>query len=231
MGPGANHSLYKIDLGTGNHSVFATGLAVPYGGAFNNSNGHFYISNYQNGEIWEFDKEGERTLAASGLNGPTGMVVDADGNLFINNYNTSSISKLDTQGNLSDFSLDNAHIKGPDGLVIVDGELYCINFDNPKIMKVSSEGNVSLFAPLPGSVTGYIAHDFDQFFVASISQRRIFSIDKDGNHTVIAGSGSASRKDGPAALAGFIKPNGIAIAGNVIYVSDDGTIRTITRHE
>ncbi len=231
MGPGASNSLYKIDLDNGTQSVFATGLAVPYGGGFNQKNGDFYISNFQNGEIWKFEKEGERVLAASGLKGPTGMVVDEDGNVFINNYYTSSISKLDTEGELSDFSHNNPHIKGPDGLVIADGELYCINFDNPKVMKVSANGEVSLFTTLPGAETGYIDYAHNQFYVASISQRRIYAIDKNGEHRVIAGSGLASTKDGPAALAGFMKPNGIAVVENVIYVSDEGTLRAITRHE
>lgn len=237
MGPGPNNSLVKVDLSTKSHSVFATGLNTPYGGGFNHSNGKYYISNYGTGgvgtgEVWEFEQDGSRTLATNGLNGPTGVAVSSNGEIFVNNYTTSTISKIDTDGSLSTFSNNvSGLIQGPDGLVFAGGQLYCINFDNPKITKISSTGTVTLFASLPGQETGYIAYDGQDFFVASLSQKKIYKVDRNGQYEEIAGNGASLVKDGPAPLASFKNPNGIVTVRGVVYVTDDQSIRMVIRHE
>lgn len=232
IGPSANNTLVKVDMATGVHSQFASGLATPYGGGFDPANGTYYISNFDTGEIWAFDTDGNKTVVGSGLNGPTGIAVDKEGSIFINNYWSSTISKIDTQGQKTTFSHNTSGlIKGPDGLVFVGEALYCINFDNPDILKISATGEVTLFARLPGAETGYLAYGEGNFFAASLSLRRIFKINQSGQHEAIAGSGLTISEDGPGPLAGFTNPNGIAVVNGIVYVSDGNSIRMVIRHD
>lgn len=231
IGPSANNTLIKVDLSSGVSSQFASGMATPYGGGFDPATGTYYISNFDTGEVWGFDTNGTRTVIITGLNGPTGIAVDKEGNLFINNYWSSTITKVNDQGQKSTFSNNTSGlIKGPDGIIFAGDQLYCINFDNPDVLKIGSAGEVSLFARLPGAETGYLAHGDGNFYVASLSERKIFRINQNGQHEAIAGNGATTILDGPAPLAGFSGPNGIAVVDGIVYVSDGNTLRMIIRH-
>lgn len=232
IGPGANNTLVKVDVATGASSQFASGLATPYGGGFDPATGTYYISNFDNGEIWGFDTNGTRTLIGNGLNGPTGIAVDREGSLFINNYWSSTITKITDQGQKSTFSRNTSGlIRGPDGIIFVGDQLYCINFDNSDILKISDTGEVSLFARLPGAEMGYLTYGSGSFFAASISEKKIFRITQSGQHEVIAGNGLTTITDGPAPLASFSGPNGIAVVDGIVYVSDGSTLRMIIKHD
>ncbi|MCE7992210.1 MAG: hypothetical protein HEP71_09530 [Roseivirga sp.] len=232
VGPSANGTLVKVDVASGASSQFASGLATPYGGGFDQSNGIYYASNFDTGEVWAFDENGTRTATRRGLNGPTGIAVDKQGNIYVNNYWSSTISKITPEGQKSTFS-NNASglIRGPDGIIFVGEQLYCINYDNSDILKISGSGEVSLFARLPGAEMGYLAYDNGSFFAASISEKKIFRITQNGQHEVIAGNGLAAITDGPGPLASFSGPNGIAAVNGIVYVSDGSTLRMIIKHD
>lgn len=232
IGPSANGTLAKIDLATKTVSQFASGLATPYGGGFDPATGTYYASNFDSGQVWGYDTEGNRTVVRTGLNGPTGIAVDREGSIYVNNYWSSTITKITSEGQSSVFSNNTSRlIKGPDGIIFAGEQLYCINFDNSDILKVSDAGEVTLFARLPGAEMGYLAYGDGSLYAASLSEKKIFRINQNGQHEAIAGNGVAAMIDGPAPLSSFNNPNGIAFVEGVVYVGDGSTIRTIVRHD
>lgn len=229
--PGEQNSLFKVNIQTGVSEVLDSGLPWPLGGGFDLSTNTYYAAYYSSGHVYAYTQNGDKSLLDSGFSGPIGIAVDADHNIYVGNYDGNYISKITPQGANSVFATSQGLINGPDGLVFAKGELYAINFKDSRIMKISSNGVASLFATLPGTITGYIAYQDDHFYVASISTKKIFKIDMSGNYETIAGTGESGEINGPAALAQFEAPNGIAIAGDTIFVSDASGIRMIIRHD
>lgn len=232
MIPGSKTTLYRVDVSTGNYSIFDSGLSWPLGGGYDADDGSYYASMYGGGQVIKYTTNGEKTVIASGLSGPTGIVPDGNGNLYVANYDGGYISKITTDGNKTIFANNSSGlINGPDGLVLVGSQLYSINFLDGKILKISSTGDVSLFATVPGTITGYIAYSDGHFYVPSLSERKLFKIDMNGNVEAIAGLGSDGLVDGPAGLATFSTPNGVAIAGDTIFVGDNKRIRMVIKHD
>jgi len=232
MIPGSQTNLYRVNTITGRHTTFDSGLNWPLGGGYDQNDGTYYAAMYGGGQVVRYDLDGTKSTIASGLQGPIGIVKDRDDNLYVANYDGNYISKIAPDGSKSVFADNRAGlINGPDGLVLVGSQLYSINFNDSRILKISSTGVVSLFATLPGTLTGYIAHIDGHFYVPSISERKVFKIDMNGNHQVFAGAGPDGGNDGPAMLATFSTPNGIAIGGDTIFVGDNNKVRMILKRE
>ncbi|MCE7992208.1 MAG: hypothetical protein HEP71_09520 [Roseivirga sp.] len=232
MMPGSRTSLYRVDLSTSTYRVFDSNLNWPLGGGYDINDGVYYASLYGGGQILKYTHDGESTVIATGLQGPTGIVSDGNGNLFVANYDGGYISKIDSDGQKTIFANNSSGlINGPDGLVLVGNQLYSINFLDGRILKISSTGEVSLFTTLPGTTTGYIGYAGGYFYVPSLSERKLFKIDMNGNFESIAGLGADGFIDGPAPLARFSTPNGVAIKGDTVFVGDNGRIRMVIRHD
>jgi thiol-disulfide isomerase/thioredoxin len=59
-----------------------------------------------------------------------------------------------------------------------------------------------------------------RLFIADSTHHRIVITDLDGKKIAIAGTGEPSKNDGPFDKAGFNDPQGLALAGDVLYVAD-----------
>jgi hypothetical protein len=230
--PGAGNALYKVDVETGAYTVLDANQPWPLGGGFDPHDGSYYGSMYAGGVVYKYDEAGNRSNFASGLIGPIGIAVDGHKNVYITNFDANSISKVTPEGEKSIFVNNSLGlINGPDGLVIAQGTLYAINFWDSRILKINGSGIPSLFATLPGSTTGYITYANGYFYAPSISDRKIYRIDMNGSYELIGGTGDNSSIDGPGLLASFKSPNGIAAAGDTIFVGDDTKIRMLIKHQ
>lgn len=232
MMPGTQTSLYRVDLSTSTYSIFDSGLNWPLGGGYDPKDGSYYAAMYGGGQVIKYSANGEKSIITSGLQGPTGIVSNADGSLYVANYDGGYISKVYPDGSKTVLANNSSGlINGPDGLVLVGSQLYSINFLDGRILKISSTGEVSLFTTLPGTLTGYIAHANGYFYVPSPSERKLYKIDMNGNFESIAGLGSDGLVDGPAPLASFSAPNGVAVKGDTVFVGDNQRIRMVIRHD
>ena len=175
---------------------------------------------------------------------PTGLAFSKQGELFIADRLNNRIRKLDLCGTVSTIAGDGnsgqrngaalqARFEGPTNMVFDEvGNLYVVNFN--KISKIDKTGNVTTFA---GSVRGYkdgpgqqamfsspagIAFDSKgNLYVADSWNHRIRKIDKVGNVSTFAGSGSHGFQDGPGKKATFNYPMGIVIdTKDNLYVAD-----------
>ncbi len=215
-----NHTIRKIDAagivttlaGFAGVQGFADGkgggarFRYPSGVAVDAS-GNVYVADYGNSRIRKIDTEGNvSTLAGSGSYGfadgpgvsamfdsPSGVAVDASGNVYVADHGNARIRKIDTMGNVSTLAGT-----GTDGFA--DGSGASAMFDSPSGVAVDASGNV---------------------YVADTGNNRIRKIDTAGNVSTLAGNGTEGHADGLGASAEFYSPNGVAVdaSGNV-YVAD-----------
>jgi sugar lactone lactonase YvrE len=185
-----------------------------------------------------------------------GIVGAPDGTVFVTDAGTSQrVRRIDADGTVStvaggttgyaDGAGADAQFDTPSGVALgPDGALYVADTGNNAIRRVTVAGVVSTVAGghgagyrdglvLDAEFNGPIGVAVDssgRIVVADTYNDRIRAIDGGGTVTTIAGSGVRGLQDGPALLAQFDTPCGIAIdrAGN-IFVADagNGVIRRI----
>ncbi len=190
-------------------------------------------------------------LAAVSFNSPTGIAVDATGNLFIADAGDHTIWKVSTSNQKtllagssglpgsSDGTGSGARFNNPGGLALDPaGNLVVADTGNHTIRRVTQGGVVTTLAGspgLPGSADGTTLARFNAPFGVAVAGTGAIYIADTQNHTIrlLAVNGSVSTFAGTAASPGlvngtgssarFIEPNGLALAPNgTLYVADYG---------
>jgi sugar lactone lactonase YvrE len=222
-----NQKIRKItangDVSTfaGSSAGFLEGSAS--GSQFNNpsdiafdAKGNAYVTDFNNQRIRKITPQGVvSTFAGSSksgfddgigtsaqFDGPVGVAVDANGNVYVTDYNNHRIRKITANGEVSTFA--GSTIGSDDGI----GKLA--KFNNPRGITIDSSGNL---------------------YVTDQGSHRIRKITSKGVVTTLAGN-DAGNRDGIGSAALFNVPIGIAIdvSGN-LYVADgiNNSIRKITQ--
>jgi len=260
------------DGAQGNVDGTGTGASFNYPiGIAADASGNLYVGDQFNEKVRKITPAGVvTTLAGSGNYGsadgtgssatfyyPTGVTVDASGNLYVTDLGGQTIRKVTSAGAVSTIAGTGVtgHLDGPAGTatfaepsgVAIDksGNLYIADASNNKIRLISSAGVVSTFAgsgaigSADGSGTaasfyypyGIAIDGSGNLFVADARNNKIRKITPAGVVSTLAGSGAVGAADGTGTAATLNYPSGIAIdsAGN-LYVADDGNnvIRMIT---
>jgi RHS repeat-associated protein len=132
------------------------------------------------------------TGTAAQFNDPTGVALDASGNIYVADYLNNSIRKVTPAGVVTTFA------GGTQGSA--DGTGTAAQFNLPSRVAIDASGNL---------------------YVTDKGNQRIRKITPAGVVTTIAGTGTAGFADGPAASAMFNGPEGLTVdnLGN-IYVAD-----------
>jgi len=94
-------------------SIFATGLDIPVGMAFN-SVGDMFVANTANeasgaGFVSEITPGGQQTTVASGLTGPASVAFDQSGDLFVADQTIGAVTEINTNGVVSTFATGLGH--------------------------------------------------------------------------------------------------------------------------
>ncbi len=209
----AGNSGYADGTGSAARFGFSFGIAV-------DTSGNVYVGDWNNNTVRKITSAGVVTTLA-GLAGsnsyadgtgsdarfslPSGVAVDASGNVYVADTFNNTIRKITSAGVVttlagSAFNFGN-----------VDGTGSAARFNGPEGVAVDSSGNV---------------------YVGDVSNHTIRAITPEGVVTTLAGSASGSGSaDGTGSAARFTAPAGVALDSNGnIYVGDTGnnTIRKIT---
>jgi sugar lactone lactonase YvrE len=185
--------------------------------------GNLYVADLGNHRIRKITPEGTvTTLAGSGIagfadgigtaaqfSGPTGVALDAAGNVYVADTYTQRIRKITPTGTVSTLAGGGVYSFGGAPGGYTDGNGTTARFYLPKGVAVDALGNV---------------------FVADDINHRIRKVTPAGIVTTLAGSTLGSA-DGIGATAQFNRPSGIAIdASGNLYVADEfnSRIRKIT---
>ncbi len=128
------------------------------------------------------------------FSGPTGVAVDASGNVYVADAGNNRICVINQSGNTR-------RLAGNGNAGSNDGAGTAATFNNPTGVAVDVAGNV---------------------YVADMLNNLIRKITPDGTTTTLAGSGDIGSKDGITTAASFYFPSSLTVdaSGNV-YVADD----------
>jgi sugar lactone lactonase YvrE len=135
------------------------------------------------------------------LNNPSGVAVDADGNLFIADDLNNRVRKVDLTGIITTVAGTGAFAFAGDGGFATNASL-----SNPSGVSVDGSGNL---------------------FIADFWNNRIRKVDRNGIITTVAGGGSSGLGDGGLATnAGLQSPTGVVMdsSGN-LFIADPGDNR------
>ena len=252
-------------------SVDGTGTASSFNGpnaiAIDDASGNVYVADVFNYKIRKITPaRAVSTFAGNGLSGssdggsetsaqfhtPSGVAVDASGNVYVADTENHKIRKITPTGVVSTFA-GSGVIGAADGTgtassfyapmgVAVDasGNIYVADMKNRKIRKITPAGEVSTLAGNGnyGSIDGIgtnpsfkgpigVAVDASgNVYVVDEYDHKIRKVTAAGVVSTLAGSGTYGSIDGTGTVASFKNPRGVLVdaAGNV-YVADSGSHR------
>jgi sugar lactone lactonase YvrE len=222
------------------------GLSVDAGG-------NVLVSDQVNNRIRKISPEGiVSTFAGTGSNGsstdgigttatfnvPSGVAVDASGNVYVADKYAHKIRKITIEGVVStvagsglqgsaDGPGESATFNFPEGLTTdLSGNVYVADAGNNLIRKITLQGIVSTIAGNKGfqsgddgigtsasfyMPSGITADPHGNLFVTDRRNHKIRKITALGEVSTFAGSGHSGSEDGPDTSASFTDPNGIAV--------------------
>jgi len=186
-------------------------------------------------------------IGVASFNNPTGVAVDAAGNIYVADYGNNEIRKITPAGVVTTLAGNGSvgALNGPDTLatfngptsVAVDlsGNVYVADDNNNQIRMIATNGTVSTIAGSDSTGAqngqGALAYFFGPAGVACDAQGNVYVADAGNNMirmvtpgglvSTIAGNTNTGAENGPDSVATFNNPTGVAIgAGGTIYVAD-----------
>ena len=136
------------------------------------------------------------------LAGPTGVALDASGNLYIADYGNNRIRKVSPSGIITTVAGN-----GTDGFSGDNGPATSAELADPWGVALDASGNL---------------------YIADIYNNRIRKVSPSGIITTVAGNGTGgySGDNGPATSAELYDPSGVALdASGNLYIADYGNDR------
>lgn len=213
----------------------AASFTLPIGLAIDKG-GNIYVGGFSQSRVRKISPSGViTTVAGTGIAGfsgdggpataamlsfPTGVVVDAGGNLLIAVQGNSRVRKVDASGNITTvagngtfgFSGDGgpatqAALDGPWGITVDSvGNIYFSDIGNQRIRKVDTSGTITTVAGngtagfngdhIPAisaslsSPRGLVVDAAGNLYIADTGNRRVRKVDTSGMITTVAGNGS-----------------------------------------
>jgi sugar lactone lactonase YvrE len=195
---------------------------------------------------------------AAKFNYPTGLAVDAAGNVYVADLGNQMIRKISPSGLVSTVAGEPekagsndgiggaARFHSPMGLAVDNANnLYVADAGNHLIRKISPAGEVITLAGRAGVVgnangatsaatfnypAGIAIDAGGTLYVADEGNHEIRKVTPSGAVTTVAGAGSPGYSDGHGTAAKFHYPNGIIIHYGTLYITDASNhlIRTMS---
>jgi sugar lactone lactonase YvrE len=214
-------------------------------------------TNYNSGGTGTTGTDTSKADTTASFNAPTGIALDAAGNIYIADYGNNMIRKISTTGIVSTLAgngnqgslngLDTvATFNGPTNLAVdAAGNVYVADNNNNLVRKIGANGMVTTIAGSdstglvngPGASSalfgpeGIVLDASGNIYVADAGNNVIRAINSAGIVSTFAGSTNVGSTNGALLSASFNNPSGLAIDGTGnIYVADllNGMIRKIS---
>lgn len=185
---------------------------------------------------------------------PSGVAIDAKGNIFVSDTLNNVIRKIDTFGNVTTYAgkkSDNSILNEPAGLAIdKEGILYVADGGNHQIKKITAKDKVELLAGihlikdaesgywLGGYIDGNVQTAYFNYpkgvavkedgtvFVADTYNHVIRGI-KDSSVSTVAGAGVAGSRLDDKYTSYFDGPVGLVYVNNTLFIADQWNNRIL----
>jgi len=185
-------------------------------------NGDLLQSSFYSGTLSRIARDGTVTTLATGLQGPVGVTVNTDNQIYVCDCRANRVERVSDQGEVTDFAVSDL-LHCPNGLTHdTDGNLYVANFMDGHVLKIDTKGKTSVVATIPGGGNGHLVAVGKTLYVTGFRANRVFEVSEDGKVEAVAGSGPFGEQDGGAEEAKFSTPNGLAYdpKQDVLYTND-----------
>ncbi|MCB0582888.1 MAG: NHL repeat-containing protein, partial [Phaeodactylibacter sp.] len=217
---------------------FRTGFSGPID-IDENGAGLLFVTNYDDNTLKSYDPAtGAVATVLSGLDGPAGLALDSEGNIFVTcfgafpAYSGNQVIKVKPDGS-SETWLETTDFFRPQGVAFDDeGHLWVANTPTGKIFRIDTTARVpELVLELGAKAGNLVFRKKDRrLYFPSQGNHRIYRMDLQGNLDTLAGTGTPGSIDGDAAGARFNRPLGLGftVSEDTLYVAEAGRLRRIT---
>ena len=225
-------TVYFSDAGENNliRKIGPDGIMATLAGSFNtpsglaiDDDGNLYVADTGNNTIRKVTPDGVvSTIAGDGtagyvdgsaaqarFNGPIGVGVDNNGNIYVADTYNDRIRKISSDGQVTTIAAG-SNLDTPCGIVVsADGSLIVADTGNNQIRKIAPDGNVVNTIDVSRPVGLASTHD-NFFYVTEADRGRVLQIAPDGSTYTIASQ--------------FSQPTGVAVQPKTqqLYVADSG---------
>jgi DNA-binding beta-propeller fold protein YncE len=222
-------SLFKVTP-DGTVTALSTTLNHPVGNTLDD-NGNLYVTNFGSLDINLITPAGETSVFISDpkLFRGGGIIQDNDGALYNTFYAIKTIYRITADG-VDDFLISDL-LSGPVGLAYdeVNDKIFVANFNDGRIFQVSKDKTITQIADIPASI-GHLDYRDGVLFATGWNEHKVFVVSMNGEILATIGNGNPATVNGPASVASFFNPNGIALSkdGKYLFISQgNGTLRKI----
>jgi sugar lactone lactonase YvrE len=190
----------------------------------------YIVTNYDDNTAVSYNMNtGAHTVIASGLDGPSGIVIDSADNIYVAswgawpNYSGHQIHRIDASGSVSNY-IDTSALYRPQAMTINQAGLLVV-FAQQNLYTVNPvDSSLQLWTNVGMKLGHLIFRQQDScIYGTAIDLHKIIKVDVNGNVTTIAGT-TVGYEDGPGNLAKFRNPLGIELSPDedTLYVSEAG---------
>jgi hypothetical protein len=224
-GPGGQNILRITP--EGEISVFAAGFNT--NGSHFDSHGNLYVANYEESSVRKITPEGVVTTFASSLDGPAGIWVDPNDNVYVSLFGANfsgvgaTVLKITPHGVVSTYATGGG-LQDVIGIVgDENGRVYASNWAAGSLYDITG-GNVALLAATVGR-TNMICYSNGYIYMPGPADALVRRVSLEGAVETFIGTTTRQTIDGPLAIADFERPNSCAFTpdGTIMYVMDRDT--------
>lgn len=208
--------------------MFASGFTTANGSDFD-SRGNLFLAAYRDDTVFRISPDGEVSKFAEDLNGPAGIYVDTEDNVYVGLFGrymsgtAATVLKFNSAGLLVE-EFTGGGLRDVVGVTGDDrGNVWAGNWAGGVLYRIAP-GPITMLVDLPGSLN-HIRYSDGNIYVPSPTTNSIFVVATDGTFEVAAGTQGRQSRDGAPGEAVFQRPNSAAFSpdGNILYVMDADT--------
>jgi hypothetical protein len=148
--------------------------------------GNLYVTNFGDATLSKVSKAGVVSTFATGLNGVTGITIDASGNLFAatnDNTNVSKIVKIDASGTKTSFANITGYVYGLS--IDKDGNIYAANALYGTICKITTSGTVTTFANSLGGAVDVAVSASGNIYAVGTANGTVYKVTSAGEVSIL----------------------------------------------
>lgn len=237
VGTSKGHTIFKVTT-TGEITLFASLASGSANGSYFDSKGNLFVANENAGIVHKITPDGTVSDYITGLDGPAGIYVDEQDNMFISLFGYSNpaakVLKVTPDMTTTTYASGN----GLTNVVGITGDghgrYFASNFYTGEIFEIT-DGVVKQIGASETRVN-HIQYANGYIYTPNPLDQVVRRMDMEGKFELLAGTKSvAGSDDGDGEVARFSRPNSIDISkdGKTLYILDfnTGDVRTLTLNQ